>query len=157
MAQQDMQNLMQTWMQQQQKLWTEWAKQAQQVAQGADVARLPVQGLSQWKQAVEQTLDIQKEATRAWAERVAEVEGAPEEVKRWAAEGVQLLEQWSDAQRGVWEQWFTLMDQSGTAAGNPAKQMMAGWEQMAAQMQSFQKQWADAFAMTGKKGKKGGG
>lgn len=151
MAKQDMPNLMQEWMQQQQKLWQDYAENLQQAGKAGQV---PAAGLEQWRQAVEQSLETQKAATRAWADQIAAVKGAPDEVRKWADEGVRMLEQWSDAQRSVWQQWFDLMERSVSASANPAQQMMAGWEQMAAQMQSLQQQWARSFAPESGKPKK---
>jgi len=144
----DMQNLINDWMQGQQKLWQEWVQNVQQAGGGG--AQPWMQGLSRWQEAVEKTLDTQKQATRAWADRVAQMEGAPEEMKRWASEGVNLVDQWSDAQHKLWQQWFGLMGKTGPAAGMPGeehvKQIMAGWEQMAGQMQSLQRQWASSLS-----------
>lgn len=80
MAQQDMQNVIQNWMEQQQKFWQEWVQNAQQMAGGGSAVQPWTQGLGHWQEAVEQTLETQKKAIRAWAEQVAGLEGAPEEL-----------------------------------------------------------------------------
>lgn len=146
MAQQDMQNVIQNWMEQQQKFWQEWAQNVQQMAGGGAAAQPWTQGLGPWQDAVEQTLETQKKAIQAWAEQVAGLEGAPEEVKRWASDGVKVLDQWTDAQHKVWQQWFELMGRTGGIGGEDrANQLMSGWEQMATQMQELQRQWAGTF------------
>ena len=163
MAQQaDMQNLINDWMQGQQKLWQDWVQSVQQAAGGAAGSGPPwTQGLSRWQEAVEKTLETQKQATRAWAEQVAKMEGAPDEMKRWASEGVNLVDQWTDAQHKLWQQWFDLMGKSSPAAGMPGeehvKQLMSGWEQMAGQMQALQRQWASALSGMQPGGQGGGG
>lgn len=166
MAQQsDMQNLITDWIQGQQKLWQEWMQNVQQAPGAGSGAQPWTQGLSRWQEAVEQTLETQKQATRAWAEQVAKVEGAPEEMKRWASEGVKLVDQWSDAQRKLWQQWFDLMGKTSPASGMPGeehlRQLMGGWDQMAEQMQTLHRQWLSAFsglsAQTRAGGKGGGG
>ena len=147
MAQQDMHNLMQNWMEQQQKMWHDWLQIMQQAAGGGSAAQPWTQGLGRWQEAVEQTLDTQKQAIRAWADQVAGVEGAPEEMKRWASEGVKVMDQWTDAQHKMWQQWFELMGRSGSGGGeDQVKQLTSGWEQMASQMQELQRQWASAFS-----------
>ncbi len=148
MAKQDSQDLIQNWMQQQQDLWKNWAESMQRYsAPGQDSGG----ALEQWRQAVAHTLETQKSTMHAWGEQIAEVEGAPDEVKRLAREGVQLLEQWSDTQRGMWQQWFDLMEGAGAAGGDPAKQMMAGWEQMSAQRLELQRQWLKSVGAAGDK------
>ena len=150
----DMQGIMQQWMDTQRKLWDEWMQHVQGAAGGS----LPwAQGLTHWKEAVDKTLDTQKQATRAWADKVAQMEGAPEEMKKWASEGVTLVEQWSDAQQGLWDQWFSLMSSAAPHAGDmpgsdQMRQVMAGWEQAASQMQELQRQWVAAFSGLGKRG-----
>jgi hypothetical protein len=143
--QQEMQNLVHDWVEGQQKLWQEWMQNVQVPGAGQPWSG----GMERWQQAVEQTLETQKQATRAWADQVAAMEGVPQEMKRWASEGVRLVEQWTDAQHELWQQWFHLMGQAapGAAMGDePVKQLMAGWDQMAGQMQALQQQWASTFA-----------
>ena len=60
MAQQfDMQNIIQGWMDAQQKLWNEWV-QSIQGAGHAGGSEPWSQGLASWKEAVDKTLDTQK-------------------------------------------------------------------------------------------------
>jgi hypothetical protein len=130
----DMDGLLENWMESQHKLWDGWMQTVQQVSGGNPMAETWQQGLARWREAVDQTLETQKQATRAWAEQVSGVEGAPEELKRWAQEGVTLVDQWSDAQHGLWKQWFDLMSSAAPAGGAaPAaeqmRELMAGWEQ----------------------------
>jgi hypothetical protein len=147
----DMDGLLESWMESQHKLWDGWMQTVQQVSGGNPMAETWQQGLARWREAVDQTLETQKQATRAWAEQVAGVEGAPEELKRWAQEGVTLVDQWSDAQHGLWKQWFDLMSSAAPAGGAaPAaeqmRELMAGWEQASERMQELQRQWASSFA-----------
>jgi hypothetical protein len=158
MAQQDMQNLISDWMKQQQKLWQE----LQQGSRGGDAAQPWDQGLSHWRKAVEQTLETQKKAMLTWADQVTGAEEVPEELKRWAKDGASLIEQWSGAQEEMWRQWFDLMGRSPFGTNDDqVEQFKTGWEQMAAQMQTLQRQWADAFSSaagsaTSQGGKKSG-
>jgi hypothetical protein len=145
MAQQgDMQNLVHDWVEGQQKLWQDWMRNVQGAGGGQPWAG----GMERMQQAVEQMLEAQKQATRAWAEQVAAVEGAPEEMKRWAAEGVRLVEQWTEAQHKFWQQWLEVVGGAapGAMGGESVKQLMSGWEQMAGNMQELQRQWASSFA-----------
>ncbi len=159
MAQQDMQNLIQNWMEQQQKLWQEWVQRMQGATSGAGAMPPWSQGMDQWQQAVEHTLETQRQALHTWADQVASVEGAPEEVRRWASEGVQMIDQWTDAQRALWHHWFELAG-SSTAAGGGAQlnPLMPDWQKMASEMQDLQRRWASAFSgMTDAPGSKRGG
>ena len=157
--QRDVTKLMSSWLEQQQKLWQDWMNTVQQAGGGAGGLQPWTGALQGWKEAVEQTVQTQKEATRAWAEQVNQVEGAPEELKRWATEGVKAMEAWSDAQHKLWEQWFELMNQSGAGrvGTEQTSQLMAGWEQMAAQMQELQQQWTAAFSAAPPASKGGAG
>jgi len=160
MAKQEMPNLIETWMEQQQKLWQSWMQNVQQASGGSSPAQPWTQGLSHWQEAVDQTLETQKKAIRAWADQVAMVEGAPEEMKRWASDGVNVVDQWTDAQHKMWQQWFELMGHTGGGGEEQATRLMAGWEQMATQMQELQRQWTgvlSGMAGAAKPKPKGGG
>ncbi len=155
----DTTKLMSSWLEQQQKLWQDWMNTVQQAGGGAGGLQPWTGALQGWKEAVEQTLQTQKQATRAWAEQVNHMEGTPEDLERWAAEGVKFMEAWSDAQHKLWELWFELMNRSGAGhtGTEQTSQLMAGWEQMAAQMQALQQQWTAAFSTAPQSPKGGAG
>ena len=65
-----------------------------------------------------------------------------------------MVEQWTAAQRGLWEQWFTLMAgamEGGTKPGTDQLQrMMGGWDQVAKTMQELQRGWAASLTQAKK-------
>ena len=151
----EMHGLVEGWMESQQKLWDGWVQTVQQMGGGNPMAGAWQQGLERWQEAVERTLDTQRQTIRAWADQVSQVQGAPDELKKWAEDGVALMDQWSDAQQGLWKQWFALMTSASSGSGAPAadqmRQLMAGWEQAAGRMQELQRQWAATFGAFGGK------
>ena len=81
---------LQEWMEQQQKLWQEWVQRMQGAAGGSGAPASWSQGMDQWQKAVEHTLETQRQALHVWADQVASVDGTPEDMQRWASEGVQM-------------------------------------------------------------------
>lgn len=148
---QDITELMETWTRSQQQLWESWMDTVRKAATAGMQAPDLNQGMQSWQTSVNHTLDTQAQAMQAWASQVSSVEGASPEAKRWAEEGARMLEQWTAAQRGLWQQWFQMMGQAmqgsaGQPGGDQLKQLMSGWEQVGQQMQELQKNWADSFA-----------
>ncbi len=143
--------LIEHWTRSQQQIWETWMETLGKSATGG--AQLPTlhQGMESWQSSVNHTLDTQAEALQAWVSQVGNIEGASPEAKRWAEEGAKMLEQWTAAQRGLWQQWFQMMGKAmeGSGAqpgGDQFKQLMAGWEQVGKQMQDVQRAWAQSLA-----------
>ena len=146
MAQQaDISGLIESWTKTQEKIWSDWMKTLEQSGGSNPVQQTWQQGLQRWQEAVNQTLDAQGQAMQAWAEQVGKTEGAPPEAQKWAQEGVNMVQQWAATQRGLWDQWFSIMGQGVQGGVQPGpeqlKQIMSGWEQVSQQMQQFQKNW----------------
>ena len=151
----DISGLVESWTKTQQKIWNDWMETLQKSTGGGSAQQTWQQGLQRWQEAVQQTLDAQDKAMQSWAEQVGKVEGTPPEAKKWTEDGVAMVQQWTAAQRGLWEQWFNMMDkglQGGMQPGqDQLKQFMAGWEQVNQQMQKMQKTWMAGLGGGGSK------
>jgi len=148
--------LIESWTRSQQQIWETWMETLQKAATGGAQPPNLGQGMESWQASVDHTLDTQAQAMKAWAAQVGSIDGASPEAQRWAEEGAKMLEQWTAAQRGLWQQWFQIMGKAmegGTAqpGGDQFKQLMSGWEQVGKQMQDLQKNWAQAFTPGKKK------
>ena len=146
MAQQaDISGLVESWTSAQQKIWGDWMETLQKSTGGSPMQQTWQQGLQRWQEAVNQTLDAQGKAMQTWAEQVGKADGAPPEAKKWAEDGVNMVQQWTATQRSLWEQWFGMMGKGLEGGMQPGpdqlKQFMAGWEQVTQQMQQLQKNW----------------
>jgi hypothetical protein len=149
--QDDIGGLIETWMQGQQKIWNDWMGAVGKGGSPDQMMQTWQQGLERWRESMDSTLDAQSRAMKAWVERAGKSGAESQQARRWAEEGAQLIEQWTRAQRGLWEQWFALMGSfaEGGAAGSgtePFRQYMAGWEQVSKQMRVLQEQWAASLA-----------
>lgn len=153
--QEQLNSLIESWTRAQQQIWEKWMETLKQSGSGGAQATLK-QGMERWQEAVDRTLDAQTESMKAWTSQVKAVEGVPEESKRLAEEGAKMVQQWADAQRALWHQWFGMMGKTveggGAAPGaDQFKQFMAGWEQVGKQMQDLQKTWASSLKSGAKK------
>lgn len=149
MANQDeISGLIESWMQGQQKIWNDWMGVVGKGIAPGEVTRTWQQGLERWRESMDGTLDAQAQAMKSWMEQAGKG-GSTDSA--WAAEGTRMVEQWTQAQRGLWDQWFAMMNkvaEGGATRPGTAQleQYFAGWEQVSAQMRTLQEQWAASVA-----------
>lgn len=149
--QDDIGGLIESWMQGQQKIWNDWMGAVGKNMGTTDVPQTWQQGLERWRESMDSTLDAQATAMKSWMDQAGKGAGDSPSSRKWASEGEKMVEQWTAAQRSLWEQWFEMMGklaESGAArpGADQFKQYLAGWEQASKQMQSLQQQWAESLA-----------
>jgi len=140
----DIQKTLQSWADLQKNLWDRWLENLEQ-GQGASPEALWKNGLEHWKESVQKTLDCQVESLRAWARNLEENESTPAEIRGWARDGVAMVENWVDAERKLWDQWFELMGSARGTAGNPMQVTGEQWRQFGEKMLEMQSSLASAW------------
>jgi len=131
----DIKKTFQSWTDLQKGIWDRWLESLEQ-SKGASPDALWTNGLEHWKESVGKTLDCHGESLEAWAKGMEESDDAPAEVKKWARDGVAMVEGWVDAERTLWNQWFELVTgASGSAsAGQPMQVTTEQWRQFGEKM-----------------------
>lgn len=97
-----------TWTEAQKKLWDDWLKGVQGLGrpQPQDVW---VKTAEAWEDSVRESLKLQVEWTKLWAEGFVAVKGTPKEMTEWARQGQEMITQWAETQKRLWEDWLDLV------------------------------------------------
>src|SRR6185437_1659334 len=101
-------NLINTWVQAQQKLLTNWLDTVKRYS-GTHSPDLWTSTVDAWQTSVKQTLDAQEEWMRQWTETLANTQGTPQELQALARQGREQLQRWIDVQRQLWQSWFKIV------------------------------------------------
>jgi len=139
----EMSRMAKEWTETQQKLMSDWMETLRSgQSTGPD---LWMKALEHWQTAVRSTLDTQGKGLRDWATQVKQIDGAPEEMKQWADQGVELFSRWSEGQTQLWDQWFDTLrsaDPANLGAGGTSSSDLAKtWQNAAERMMSNQQEW----------------
>jgi hypothetical protein len=141
-ASQEMSRMVKEWTETQQKLVSNWMETLRSgQSSGPD---LWMQALEHWQGAVRSTLDSQGKGMRDWAAQVKQIDGASDEMKQWADQGVEMFSRWSDGQNQLWDQWFDTLRSADPAAlggGAPSNDLVKTWQNAAERMLSSQQEW----------------
>ena len=86
-------NLINTWVQAQQKLLTNWLDTVKRYS-GTHSPDLWTSTVDAWQTSVKQTLDAQEEWMRQWTETLANTQGTPQELQALARQGREQLQRW---------------------------------------------------------------
>ena len=140
---QEMSRMMKEWTETQQKLVSDWMET---LSSGQSSAPdLWKQALEHWQNAVRSTLDSQGKGMRDWAAQVKQIEGASDEMKQWADQGVEMFSRWSDGQNQLWDHWFEALrsaDPTAMASGGvPSGDLVKNWQSAAERMILSQQEW----------------
>lgn len=129
-----------TWVNQQQKMMTDWLENLQ--SPGADASP------ASWRKAtdvmekqVTSALDAQKRSLMTFAESVEGVEGAPEAFTQAIGQLEEGIELWADVQRRLWKVWFDMLRATLPVPQTPGEAMLESWQDMVKQSMSIQEQW----------------
>lgn len=98
-------NVVKNWGEMQQKLLTDWLDTLRRFG-GAPTIELWRKTVDTWQSAVKETIDAWADWTRQWTETLAKARGTPDELRELAKEGHEELQQWTEAERDLWQGWF---------------------------------------------------
>ncbi len=129
-----------TWVNQQQKVMTDWLASLQSPGAEASPANWRKAADVMEKQ-VTTALDTQKRSLMAFAENIEGVEGAPEAFAQAVSQLEEGLGMWSDLQLRLWKVWFDMLRATAPVPQNPGEAMLENWQDMVRQSMSIQEQW----------------
>ena len=100
-------NVVKNWGEMQQNLLTDWLDTLRRLG-GTPTLELWRKTVDTWQTSVKETLDAQTDWTQQWTEALAKTKGTPEELRELAKEGREQLQQWTEAERDLWQGWFNV-------------------------------------------------
>jgi hypothetical protein len=101
-------SLLKDWAESQQKLLTAWLDTLRKFG-GAPTLELWKATVDAWQDAVKQTLDAQTAWTHEWINVLSNAKGTPEELQGLVRQGREQLQQWTEAERDLWKNWFNIV------------------------------------------------
>ena len=130
--------LLKTWAESQQKLLTDWLETLRRLG-GTPALELWTKTIDAWQSSVKETIDARAEWARQWTETLANANGTPEEIRKLAQEGREQLQHWTEAERDLWQGWFSAVREinfrpepgAGAQAGRDLVQL---WQESAHKM-----------------------
>jgi len=101
-------SLLKSWAEAQQKLLTDWLDTLRKFG-GTPTMELWKTTVDAWQNSVKATLDAQTEWTNQWIEVLNSAKGTPEELQGLVRQGREQLQQWTEAERDLWQNWFNIV------------------------------------------------
>lgn len=101
-------NLLKSWAESQQKLLTDWIDTMRKLG-GTPTMELWKTTVDVWQDSVKATLDAQTKWTHQWIEILTHAKGTPEELEDLVRQGREQLQQWTEAERDLWQNWFNIV------------------------------------------------
>ena len=150
-------NMFNTWMDAQTKMWDEWFKSTQGFGkmQGTEVWRKTVEA---WEQSLKKNLNLQMDWTKLWADSFTKVSADPAELFEWAQQGQEMMRRWLATQMQLWAGWFEIMkklDPSTPGGGwqREAEKIVQLWQEALKKGLDAQVEWGRVWS-AGQEGKK---
>ena len=142
-----------TWVEQQQKVMSEWLESLQHAGSDASPASWRKAADVMEKQ-VNSALDTQKQSLMAIAENIENVEGVPDAFSQAVNQLEKGIELWSEVQHRLWKVWFDMLRATSPVPQTPGEAMLENWQDMVRKSMSIQEQWLSNW--TGPESKSGG-
>ena len=153
-------SLLKSWAESQQKLLTEWLDTLRNYG-GAPTMELWKTTVDAWQNAVKETLDAQTEWTHQWIEVLTNAKGTPEELQGLVRQGREQLQQWTEAERDLWQNWFKIVREINFKPQSGERQQASNnlvqlWQDSAYKMidaqAGFVRRWTTGVTGTKKQG-----
>ncbi|HJT20881.1 MAG TPA: hypothetical protein VJ746_10450 [Nitrospira sp.] len=146
-----------TWTDTQKAMWDEWIKAMQSFGRphATDSWKRTVDA---WQESIKESLHLQMECSKLWAESLNSVKGAPKEVHEWARQGQEMMIRWAETQMQLWTAWFDMVKKlDPTALGRTSEKesdnIVHIWQESFKNVLDAQAEWARIWTatQTGKK------
>ena len=146
-------SLIKAWAALQQKLLTNWLDTVRRFG-GTSSLELWTKTMEAWQTSVKETMDARAAWTHEWTEMLANAKGTPEEMRKLAQQGRELLQHWTEAERELWQGWFNIVKDSGIrpdagAGAKTARDVVQLWQEAAHKMidaqAGFVRRWTSGF------------
>ena len=137
----------------QQTLLTQWIETMRSLGSGQGTTMWN-ETIQAWERSVQQSLDAQTTWVRSWTESLANANGIPQEMRDQVRAGQEALQQWTDAQRQLWQNWFGVIQNlnpslepgTGAQAGQNIAQL---WQETMSRLVETQTEWARRWTTGG--------
>lgn len=126
------------WVEQQQKLMSDWLKNLQSAGQGTDVWQ---QMIDVMEQQVNSALEAQKNSLLSLARNAEQTEGMPDAFSQYVQQMEKSVEVWADMQQQVWQNWFEMLKSAAPVSQTPGESLVKNWQDMAQRAMSMQEDW----------------
>jgi hypothetical protein len=139
-------DMFKTWADVQKKMWDDMLKGTQGLW-GSQPTQVWEKTMDAWEESVKKTLDAQVEWSRLWADGFTTAKGTPTEMAEWARQGQEMIKQWAETQRRLWEGWFDMtrkLRPSGFGANWPleGQRFVQAWQDAVQKALDTQAEWA---------------
>jgi hypothetical protein len=151
-------SLFKNWADSQQKLLTDWLDTLRKLG-GTPTMELWKTTVDAWQNSVKQTLDAHTAWTHQWIEVLTNAKGTPEELQTLVRQGKEQLQQWTEAERDLWQSWFNVVREINFKPESGDKQQVANdllqlWQENAYKMidaqANFVRRWSSGITGTKK-------
>jgi hypothetical protein len=151
-------SLLKNWAESQQKLLTDLLDTLRKFG-GMPTMELWKTTVDAWQNSVKATLDAQAAWTHQWIEILTNAKGTPEDLQQLVRQGREQLQQWTEAERDLWQSWFKMVREinfkpeagAGQQVGNDLLQL---WQDSAYKMidaqTNFVRRWTTGVTGTKK-------
>lgn len=126
------------WVEQQQKLMSDWLNNLQSAGQPADIWR---QMIDIMEQQVNSALDAQKNSLLTLAKNAEQTEGMPDNLSQGIQQMEQGIETWAEMQQQIWQNWFETLRMAAPVSRTPGETLLKNWQDVAQRAMSMQEDW----------------
>jgi len=126
------------WVEQQQKLMSDWLNNLQSAGQPADIWQ---QMIDIMEQQVNSALDAQKNSLLTLAKDAEQTEGMPDTLSQGIQQMEQGIETWAEMQQQIWQNWFETLRMAAPVSRTPGETLVKNWQDMAQRAMSMQEDW----------------
>ena len=148
-----------TWMGTQKKMWETWLDVVQKSAPHFRAGELWEKTLETWEETVKKSLQGQSEWIKMWAESMPAAKGVPKEVVDWVQHSKEFHQNWIELQEQLWAVWFGLIKKSepGKIIGSwdqESQRMAHMWQESVSKFMEAQMEFARSWSSESKKDQK---
>lgn len=127
------------WMDQQQKLMSNWFDTLQQAGAASTHAAWK-QAVDTMEQQVNTVLDNERKSLKMLVEHAREIENTPKELSEWERQIEQGIDTWTDLQQRVWLLWFDMLRKT-VPREQPGDMFARRWGETVQSFMEMQEQW----------------
>ena len=142
--------MMKNWTETQKKMWDSWLEAIPQGVDQSQTVEMWQKAVDTWETMVQNTLDVQAEWTKTWADSLDLKSDIPDEMVEWAKQAQKMMKDWGETQQQLWHGWFDLVKQAdptkmADAWGIEGQKGFQAWQESAQKMMDTQMKWASMW------------
>jgi hypothetical protein len=142
-------NVFGTWADLQMKVWNDWLRGMQGIG-ASEPSKVWQKTVEAWEQSIKKGIDAQTELAQLWAQNFHSVKDSPGEVAEWGRQGQEMITQWSETQKQLWDGWFQVVKKLNPAPvgenwEQEGQRLVRTWQDMFQKAMDMQTQWMGAW------------